>query len=265
MDFSSSILSGSSAPVVAVHCSASSPRQWDAYARFLGPARAFIAPSLLGYDAGEPWVPGSGLSLAREADRLLASCPAEPLDWVGHSYGGAVALQAALLAPERVRTLTLYEPTLFWLLLADARCALEAHEIQSVAQFATVLSRAGDQQGAAALFVDYWSEPGTWGRMRPARQESVARYMPKVCAEFSALFACRIRLKELQDADFPIRVLCGNRSPASTRRIAGLLAFACPVLDVVHVAEGTHMSPVSDPELIAPLLMQAAQSPLEYV
>ena len=39
---------------------------------------------------------------------------------VGHSYGAAVALIAALACPERVRALVLYEPTLFSLVDADA-------------------------------------------------------------------------------------------------------------------------------------------------
>jgi pimeloyl-ACP methyl ester carboxylesterase len=38
---------------------------------------------------------------------------------VGHSYGAAVALIAALATPGRVRAMALYEPTLFALLDAE--------------------------------------------------------------------------------------------------------------------------------------------------
>ena len=43
-----------------------------------------------------------------------------PLTLVGHSYGAAVALRAALDRPERVRAMVLYEPTLFSLVDAEA-------------------------------------------------------------------------------------------------------------------------------------------------
>jgi pimeloyl-ACP methyl ester carboxylesterase len=48
---------------------------------------------------------------ADEADFLdpVLSLPDEPFTLIGHSYGGAVALRAALANPKRVRKLVLYE------------------------------------------------------------------------------------------------------------------------------------------------------------
>ena len=41
---------------------------------------------------------------------------AEPLHMVGHSHGGAILARIAARGPDRVRSLTLVEPTLFFLL-----------------------------------------------------------------------------------------------------------------------------------------------------
>ena len=54
----------------------------------------------------------------REAGPVLTRA-GSPLALVGHSYGAAVALIAALATPGRVRAMALYEPTLFALLDAE--------------------------------------------------------------------------------------------------------------------------------------------------
>ena len=45
----------------------------------------------------------------------------QPIDLVGWSSGGAIALDFALDHPERIRSLTLIEPTAFWVLGPDER------------------------------------------------------------------------------------------------------------------------------------------------
>ena len=71
---------GCGEPVIALHCYASSGRQW----RPLADEAAMV--------------------------RTLAAQNNEPVHWIGHSYGGGVAQRAALQAPEPVRSLTLVEP-----------------------------------------------------------------------------------------------------------------------------------------------------------
>ena len=97
-----------------------------------------------------------------------------PLTLVGHSYGAAVALRAALDRPERVRALVLYEPTLFALIDADAPPPNAADGIrQAVADTALALER-GDRNQAAEAFIDYWMGEGTWQRMPEPRRAPIA-------------------------------------------------------------------------------------------
>jgi len=68
---------------------------------------------------------GPGPLVLRDEVELIEpvlSRASSPLALIGHSYGAAVALVAALTNPGRVRAMALYEPTLFALIDADA-CA----------------------------------------------------------------------------------------------------------------------------------------------
>src|SRR5689334_24641542 len=56
--------------MIALHCSASSSRQWDAYSKLLPREMRLVAPELMGYCAGEKWDASAPVSLEAEARRL---------------------------------------------------------------------------------------------------------------------------------------------------------------------------------------------------
>ncbi|WP_426513023.1 alpha/beta fold hydrolase [Dactylosporangium sp. McL0621] len=107
---------------------------------------------------GKPWQ-GEPVSVERHAADALALLDALGLPSahiVGYSYGGTVAIEAALAAPGRVRSLILVEPTL--------------REVPAASLFmqeiAPVMDRygAGDMAGAVtasltALDAEHWREP----------------------------------------------------------------------------------------------------------
>jgi hypothetical protein len=173
-----------------------------------------------------------------------------------------------------VRSLTLYEPALFWLLQRDAASAAPAAEIEDVAVRLAQLVAARCHDEAAEMFVDFWSGPGVWGGMDPARRGPIARAMPKVSAEFEALARSRIRLASLRRAGFALRLLCGDRSPAPSRRIAQLVREQLPLAQVLRVRGAGHMAPLIQRDVLAPLLFphsllrderHAAADPLRLV
>jgi pimeloyl-ACP methyl ester carboxylesterase len=97
----------------------------------LSPTHRVIAPDNYGAGKSPEWPSTSRMALQDEVEFLepVLSLPDEPFTLIGHSYGGAVALRAALANPKRIRALVLYEPTLFAVLDPASISASEANRI----------------------------------------------------------------------------------------------------------------------------------------
>lgn len=85
-----------------------------------------------------------------------AFMPAPARHVIGHSYGGAVALKAALVRPARLRSLILFEPVLFAVLMAADPRQPAAQEIAAVRDDTVAAVDRGDLDSAGGRFVDYW-------------------------------------------------------------------------------------------------------------
>jgi pimeloyl-ACP methyl ester carboxylesterase len=234
--------------VLALHCSGSTGRQWDRYAVAMSHLDV-IAPELLGYGSGTPaWTNGTPVSLDDEAAHLAPLLDARPqgVHLLGHSYGGAVALQIALRWPSRVKSLTLYEPVRFALLKRHPDTAQAAEEIVGTGRRIGFAALSGRTFEAARIFVDYWSGDGSWLAMDSWRREALALRMHKIRAEFEALFADRVPLAAYGRLEMPVRLITGDRSPLPARQIVDRLATVLPQAQVVRIPYAGHMAPVTD-------------------
>jgi pimeloyl-ACP methyl ester carboxylesterase len=239
--------------MIGLHCSASSGRQWDAYRQLLPAGMQLIAPELMGYGPGECWPSGTPVDLEAEARRLapLLFQAAGSVHLVGHSYGGAVALEMALRWPDRVKTLTLFEPVRFALLLADRDHEAIGQAIISVGRRIGWHALSGRLEEAAAVFVDYWSGPGVWAALSDMRRRAVAERMHKVRAEFGALFADVVPAKAYSRLEMPVRLITGSASPLPARKVVDLIARQCVHAEVVRLDGVGHMGPVTHAPLVA--------------
>jgi pimeloyl-ACP methyl ester carboxylesterase len=240
------------ASVVCVHSSASSGRQWGALQRRLADSHRVLAPDLYGSGDSPLWTGERGLTLADEVALLEPALQAagRPFHLVGHSYGGVVALQAALADPGRVRSLVLIEPVMFGLLVADDPDQPATREILSVRQDTDAAVERGALGSAAERFIDYWMGPGSLAAMPSGRRAAAAAAMHDVRQEWSALFAETTPLAAYSALDVPTLLLTGSQSPASARRVTALLAGALPRVTVTELDGVGHMAPVTHPGLV---------------
>jgi pimeloyl-ACP methyl ester carboxylesterase len=97
--------------LILVHGSCDHARSWDRVARELLPHFRIIAPDLRGH-GDSAWAPGAMYSIPEYVLDLSALADISggfPLNLIGHSLGGAVALQYAGVYPDRVRKVVCIE------------------------------------------------------------------------------------------------------------------------------------------------------------
>lgn len=243
---------GAGPAVVCLHANASSASQWRTLMEALAPRHHVLAPDSYGAGRSPDWPSDRTITLADEVafiEPVLRRAPA-PWTLVGHSYGAAIALKAALVAPTPPRALALYEPTLFALLGAPDRSPHPADGILgAVAAAAAALDR-GDRDAAARAFIDYWMGEGSWAAMPASRQAPIAESVRHVRRWAHALTTEPTPPEALARLDMPVLLMRGRRTTESARAVAQRLATLLPRVCVVEFDELGHMGPVTHPEVV---------------
>ena len=209
--------------VVLLHSSASSARQWDALAAALSGRYRVHAIDLHGHGRGPAWHGRTALTLAAEAALAAPLLAAGPVHLVGHSYGGAVALEIASLHAEHVRSIAVWEPVLFRTLFDEDAEGAAAGDVRAIVDAIRACLGAGRAAEAARRFVDFWSGGGQFDRLSAVRQGLIAAQMPTVLLQFEALFRQSPSLAALQRLEMPRLFLTGSNTVRATRRIGELL------------------------------------------
>jgi pimeloyl-ACP methyl ester carboxylesterase len=241
---------GSGPGVVCIHANASSSAQWRGLMDLLAPKFRVLAPDCYGSGKSPEW-PSDRVIGLRDEVALIEPALARagsPLALVGHSYGAAVALIAALANPGRVRAMALYEPTLFALIDAEAPAPNEADGIRSTVTDAGAALDAGNRDAAAERFIDYWMGSGAWKQTPEQRKPLIAASVVNVRRWGHALFNEPAPLDEFRSLDFPVLYMTGKRSTPSAHAVARLLTGVLPRVDLVEFEKLGHMGPVTHPE-----------------
>jgi pimeloyl-ACP methyl ester carboxylesterase len=240
--------------VIALHCSGAGAGQWRPLSETLGGGYEVLAPEHYGCESTGPWTGRHAFTLADEAVRAieLIDMAEERVHLAGHSYGGGVALHAALARPDRIASMTLYEPSAFHLLRQVGGIGASAWaEITGVAQRLGEAVAAGDYRIGIAGFVDYWNGPGAWNALPPERQDALIRWAPKGPLDFHALFHEATPLYAYRTLKFPVLILRGERAPAPTRVIAESLSEQLHDSRLIVIRGAGHMGPLTHASEVA--------------
>jgi len=240
--------------VIALHCSGGSGRAWRNISPALGGCFNVLAPDLIGNGTSPHWRGPGRFRLADEAASVVKAIDASPgsVHLVGHSFGGAVALRAAVQRPHRIASLSLYEPVAFHVLAA---CGDEGrHWMRDLRAVAWDIERslaAGKPRLGAERFCDYWSGKGAFAALRPEAQAALEYYIPKAEHDFPALMEEPTPLAAYGMLQAPLLIMRGEFAPPPTALIAAKLAAAMDP-GALRVVEGAgHMGPMSHPAAVA--------------
>src|SRR5262245_17611365 len=174
-----------------------------------------LAPGSYGAGKSPAWPGDSRLSLRDEVSFLepVFARAGQPCVLVGHSYGAAVALIAAIDRPQRVHALVLYEPTLFSLVDADRPPPNETDGIRNVVADAAAALASGSPEDAAECFIDYWMGIGSFASMSEARREPITASIVNVHNWAHALLREPTPLTAFKALDVPVLYMVGKESP----------------------------------------------------
>ena len=240
-----------------VPCSASSARQWNALVDQLVGLQA-VPLDLCGHGSNSRWRGVGPLSLAEEAGAIREACPdGAPFHLVGHSYGGGVALKFALSHPERLRSLTLIEPSCFHVLKTAG--SSDAHLLDEIHAVAEAVNRSvvcGDYRSGMEVFIDYWGGAGSWANLGDDKKTQFAGLAVHVAHHFWKSIEEDTPLVAYRAMNVPTLILCGTRSPRPSRAIARLLAETLPRAWHRTIRDANHMSPLTHPAEVNALILE---------
>jgi pimeloyl-ACP methyl ester carboxylesterase len=241
---------GAGPGVVCIHSNASSSSQWRALMELLAPRFHVLAPDTYGAGKSPPWPQGRKVSLGDEAALLepVFARARDGFSLVGHSYGGGIALIAALAHRQRLRSMALYEANLF--ALVERESPNEVDGIRHAVAASVAALRRGDALAAARCFIDFWIEDGAFDRMPERVQAASAESVRNIQGWKDALFDEPTPPQAFAALDVPVLLMVGSSSPLSSRAVARRLARLLPRAQLVELEGLGHMGPITHPEVV---------------
>jgi pimeloyl-ACP methyl ester carboxylesterase len=236
--------SGTGPTVLCLHSSGASGQQWQALAEQL------IGMRVVRVDAhghGQSPAPTDAPVFDLDAQALVSTLQQarDGVHLVGHSYGAALALRLALAVPRQVRSLTLFEPVLFSLLLEPGADAAAREDIVQVGRTIGLWVGMRQPARAARIFVDFWSGPGSWQRLSGRQQQTVVQRMPVIAAHFRSLIGSGVTLEHVRQLRVPTLLMSGAESRRAALALVDMLAQAWPHAELHRFAHAGHLAPMT--------------------
>lgn len=242
----------------------STPAAWRPVQKLLPPRYRMVSSSLLGYGRTAETRRAGDAGMAHEVRlvQALARRAGGPLHIVAHSFGGSVALAAALSRQVPVASLALFEANPMALLQGQARSHLMAEALQLRARFEAAV-RHGEPD-AAALVIDYWGGAGAFAGMPDLVQAYCRGTATSNVLDWSSVFDLRAGPADYAALDIPVLLVRGALSNAAMVEMTDVLAAHLPRARPAVVHGASHFLITSHAphcvELLAPYLAEVTQT-----
>jgi pimeloyl-ACP methyl ester carboxylesterase len=224
-------IGGTGIPLVLVHGSWGSRRNWDPVVPGLSEHFRVVTYDRRGHsDSERPSGQGHFSEDVADLAALIEQLGLTPAWAVGNSAGAVITLKLAAVRPELLRGIVVHEPPMVGL-LEDGSPDAAAWEAQETGAEAEVGRRiaAGDHAGAAEYFVDQVAfGPGSWAELPDAMRATMTANAPTYLDELNDpewKFVDESRLSEYAG---PALITSGAQSPPIFRAVEHRLARLLP-------------------------------------
>jgi len=246
--------SGSGPTVLFVPGSYSTPAAWKPMQRLLAPQWRFVATSLCGYGQTAERRRSGDAGMAHELRVLeaVAQRAPGPVHLVGHSFGGTVALAAALGGRVQVASLALFE--------ANPLALLHHHGHRDLHQATRRMSEAFEQAVAGAepdapgRVIDFWGGAGSFAGMPAPVQDYCRQTAPANVLDWHTDFGFDFRGTDLARLEMPVLLVRGAHANPAMVAMTEVLARHLPQAQPAVVAGASHFLISTHPQDCAALL-----------
>ncbi|MHB1210223.1 MAG: alpha/beta fold hydrolase [Acidimicrobiales bacterium] len=205
----------------------------------------FIAYDRRGYQGSRALSP---LTLPDHIEDLLSIAEREealgPVIFFGHSFGGVVAMGAAIASPSSAQLVIAYESPLPWVLQRESSRPLLT----------------SDAAYEAEVFFRRMVSNGAWERLSEHEQESRRLDGPALLSDLSSLRTGE-SVFDLADLKTPTLYLHGDGIIADYyRELGARLRVVNPLIQVRELAHANHGAHLSSPDLLSTVILEAWES-----
>jgi len=248
------IEAGSGPSLALIHSSGLGAGQWRRLLRRLAPTRHAVAPFLVGYgQTGWPWDETTDFGTDLELVEALLGALVPPVDLVGHSYGGFLALLAAARATVPIATVTVYEPVTVGVLRSAIGfdCFAGIDDLDALFDLDD-----GGLEGFLERFIDYWNGVGAWWQLSERERAVYLGVAQKVYQEVKSSSYDDTPHDFYRTITAPTLLLSGETSPIDARRTCDILADTIPGAKRVTVEGAGHMGRLSHGHRVGRLIAE---------
>jgi pimeloyl-ACP methyl ester carboxylesterase len=240
---------GSGPAAVLLHAGIADRSMWSEHLQPLADAgyRA-IALDLPGFGEAR-LAPGEQAPWA-DVLRTMDELAIERAALVGNSFGGAVALRAALVAPERVSALALIS--------APSPSLQPSPELEAAWEAEEAALERGDVEAAVAAVVDFWTLPDASRELRDrvaAMQRRAFALQAGAPPATEAPDPAEEHAQALAELSIPTLVAAGELDKHDFRRGAEEMARTLPDAHLAFIEGAGHLAPLETPEAFRELVL----------
>jgi pimeloyl-ACP methyl ester carboxylesterase len=229
--------------IVLLHGGGLDRRQWDDELEWLRMGQVVLRYDQRGHGRSPP--PSGPFAPHEDLLELLDRRAIERALLVGHSNGGRVAIDFALLHPERVAGLFLLAPGL-------SGWSADPAELDAWLQPILAAVEAGDRERvlelwlASRCFSATREQPAAWSELERLARDNVETWF----REPSELALEPPAAERLSDLAVPVRVLIGRRDAPDLLRIAEAIGAHVPHVEVVWIEGAGHALDLERPQAV---------------